>query len=178
MKKVIAAISILMVLVMMTACGPKEVEISDDSVPGRMVTKIEIDIHPRDPDFVRCYTNIDQMSSILRMLRDMDTHDTPEEDPVLGDGQSYYTVTATYANGTSQVYYLLGHQFMRCGEGSWCVVESGKIMELIQFIRSNPEDAPATEATEETAAETEPESTEAPTGESTEESTDPTTASE
>lgn len=184
MKKAIIAVCILMTLFSLTACDTPERDVVAEAIPGRMVSKIDIAIHPADESFERCYTDIEHMSPVLRMLREMDTHDVPETEPRIDDGQSYYTITATYANGSSRIYYLLGHQFLRYDDEPWCVVESEKIMALIQFIRAHPDDeavaVSAEEATVETAADPTAESVpEESTGETTaEESTDAATASE
>lgn len=159
-------------LAALTGCGSiLEEPAPTDDTPSRMVQRIDISLHPHDEDLERSYTDIQQMSAILKMLRDMDTDDVPEEDPDLEGGQSYYTVTATYANGESRVYYLLGHQFMRYDDEPWCKVDSGKITELIQYLRDNPIDGslPTEETEESEAAEDATDETE---------STDETTASE
>lgn len=166
-------------LALLTACGSTEPEESTapNEIPGRMVQRIDIAIHPADDALARTYTDITQMSAILNMLRDMDTNNVPEEEPDLHGGQSYYTVTATYANGNSRIYYLLGHQFLCCDDGPWCQVDSGKVMELIQYIRENPDDGSA--PTDETQSSDETTPTETLSGETVPtESTGETTASE
>ena len=112
----------------------------ENVVPGRMVSKIEIDLYPLDSDFHRCYTRQEKMSSVLQMLRGMDTNQQTEQEPDLNGGQSYYTITATYSNGNHQIYYLLGLQYMRKGDEPWCEIDCEKVMELNQFIRDNPSD--------------------------------------
>lgn len=162
----------------LTGCGSILEETSPSAeVPGRMVQQIDISIHPHDEELERSYTDIQQMSTILKMLRDMDTNDVPEEEPDLDGGQSYYTVTATYANGESRVYYLLGHQFLCHDTKPWCQVDSGKITELIQYIRENPDDGSApSEGTEETTVPEETSAAADPTGDTA--PSDETTASE
>lgn len=114
-------------------------------VPGRMVTDIEIAVTPSDESMVRHYTDIEKMSSILRFLRDMDTDELPEETPRLDDGQTYYTITATYANGTSRVYCLLSHQYLRVNQEQWHQISTEDATELIQYIRATPDtDIPGT----------------------------------
>lgn len=114
-------------------------------IPGRMVTSIDISVTPSDEAMVRHYTDIEKMSSVLGFLRDMDTDELPEEMPRLDDGQTYYTITATYANGTSRVYCLLSHQYLRVNQDQWHQISTEDATELIQYIRATPDtDSPGT----------------------------------
>ena len=144
---------LLALLLLLTACG----KTSDDqpteqaAVPSRMVERIDITIHPTDDKLARAYTDMEKMSPILRILRDMDTDNKPADEPNLTDGQTYYTITTTYASGETKVYFLLSHQFLRINDGGWYEVDTNDAMDLIQYIRQTPD----------TADETEPESSEA-----------------
>lgn len=141
---------LLAVALLLGGCGsPGEQDAPQTSqVPGRMVTDIEIAVTPSDETMVRHYTDIEKMSSILRFLRDMDTDELPEEMPRLDDGQTYYTITATYANGTSRVYFLLSHQYLRVNQEQWHQISTEDATELIQYIRATPDTGtPETEPT-------------------------------
>lgn len=129
--------------VLLCGCGflPEVQSQDSDGIPSRMVQRLDIAIHPGDEDMSRGYTDMEKMSPILRLLRDMDTTQKPDTEPSLTGGQSYYTITATYASGESRVYYLLGHQYLRVGEGDWCQISSEDAMELIQYIRDTPDTA-------------------------------------
>lgn len=114
-------------------------------VPGRMVTNIDISVTPSDETMVRHYSDVEVMSCIVRFLRDMDTDELPEETPRLDDGQTYYTITTTYANGTSRVYCLLSHQYLRVNQDQWHQISTEDATELIQYIRATPDtDSPGT----------------------------------
>lgn len=177
MKRESILFFLLTLSLLLSACGSvmQEQPTEETGIPGRMVRQIDIAIYPEDEDLVRSYTNIDQMSPILRILRDMDTTQAPEEEPSITDGQTYYTITATYASGESRVYYLLSHKFLRIDDGAWCEVDNADAMELIQFIRQTPDSASPEPETNTTfsSEETQPEES---TGET--ENTDETTASE
>lgn len=177
MKRKRTILCLLALLVILSACGNSnnDTPTEQTGVPSRMVEQIDVAIHPEDDDFARSYTDMEKMSPILRILRDMDTTHVPEEEPSITDGQTYYTITATYANGESRVYYLLSHKFMRIDDGTWCEIDNSDAMDLIQYIRDTPDTEEAEETDpSETSEETLPEeSTEAET-----ENTDETTASE
>lgn len=177
MKRERIMICLLALLLLLSACGNSKDEpsIGEAGVPSRMVQQIDIAIHPEDEDMARSYTDMEKMSPILRFLRDMDTTHEPEEEPTITDGQTYYTITAIYANGESRVYYLLSHKFLRIDDGEWCEIDNNDAMDLIQYIRETPDTEEAAEETETTASseETQPEESSGET-----ENTDETTASE
>lgn len=175
MKRERILIGLLALLLLLSACGSiwNDQPTDETGVPGRMVQQIDVAIYPEDEDLVRSYTDMEKMSPILRILRDMDTNITPEDEPSITDGQTYYTITATYANGESRVYYLLSHKFLRIDDGAWCEVDNSDVMELIQYIRQTPDTGNAETDTTAVSEEASPE-------ESTDETenTDETTASE
>ena len=153
MKRERMLILLLTLLLMLTACGKTEDPAAQPgALPGRMVQKIEVAIHPEDEAYAKTYTDKDQMSPLLRVLRDMDTSKHPEEEPSLSDGQTYYTVTATYANGSSRIYYLLSHKYLRIDDGPWYIIDSNDAMELVQLIRGDEEPV-STDPSEETLPE-------------------------
>lgn len=141
---------LLALALLLGGCGStgKQDTPQNSQVPGRMVTDIEIAVTPSDESMVRHYTDIEKMSSILRFLRDMDTDELPEEMPRFDDGQTYYTISATYANGTSRVYCLLSHQYLRVNQEQWHQISTEDATELIQYIRATPDTGiPGTEPT-------------------------------
>lgn len=148
MKKILCLVIAASVLVSMSGCSIVDTILNkiapdssgDDMVPGRMVSMIEIDLYPLDPDFHRCYTRQEKMSSVLQLLRDMTTDHQPDQEPDLHDGQSYYTITATYSNGSNQTYYLLGFRYLRRGDEEWCEIDSEKVMKFNEFILDTPSD--------------------------------------
>ena len=181
MKREKMIVMLLALLLLLSACGsPDSSSTEPSAIPARMVSRLEVSIHPADDSLARNYEDMEKMTPILRFLRDMDTTQKPEEEPLLTDGQTYYTITAIYANGDSRTYYLLSHKFMRVDQGEWCEIDNLDAMELIQYIRNTPdsEEAP----TEESLPEETTEATQAPSEESTAapetENTDETTASE
>ena len=178
MKRERIFLCLLAALLLLGACGNSNGEqpMEQAHVPSRMVGRIDIAIHPEDDAFARSYIDMEKMSPILRLLRDMDTNHIPTEEPSITDGQTYYTFTATYANGESRVYYLLSHKYLRVGSEAWCEIDSNDAMELIQYIRETPDTAgeypsEPSESSEETTPE------ETATEEETQ-TTDETTASE
>lgn len=177
MKRERIMLCLLVLLVLLSACGNAQADqpTGETGVPSRMVKQIDIAIHPEDEDLARSYTDMEKMSPILRFLRDMDTTREPEEEPSITDGQTYYTITATYANGESRVYYLLSHKYLRAEGEAWCEIDNADAMELIQYIRDTPDtdEAPEEAETAEPSGETQPEESSAET-----ENTDETSASE
>ena len=149
---------ILAALLLFSGCGNRIVPTPTDQtvIPSRMVQRIEVSVHPSDADYDRCYTDMEKMSPILRILRDLDTTRKPEEQPNLTDGQTYYTITATYANDQVRVYYLLSHQYLRIDDGDWCEIDNHAALDLIQYIRQTPDEASAP-VPDETAQESLPE---------------------
>lgn len=133
------------------------------TAPSRMATQIDIRLHPEDPRLDRTYSSQENLTYMLHLLRDMHTDDLPEETPSLTDGQSYYSIAVTYANGSTAVYHVLGHRYMQLLDASWCAVDSDLVLEFTDFIRSHPNDngvspppvvTEATDPTETTVPET------------------------
>lgn len=137
MKKRIAWI--LALLLLLSGCG-NDTPQPEGTGPGRMVRRIEVAIHPEDPDFDRTYVTQENMNELLALLRSMQNDQEPEEVPDLSGGQSYYTATVTFANGQQSVYYLLGHTYLRLGEEDWCVIDTDLSIRFSEFLRDRPSD--------------------------------------
>lgn len=142
-------VSLILVLVLLlTGCGRDIPGIESSSGPGRMVRRIEVAIHPEDPDYDRTYVTQENMNALLALLRSMVTLEEPEEEPDLEGGQSYYTATVTFANGQQSRYWMLGHTYLRLGDEDWCIIDTEKARSFIQFLLEHPsDDVPATETT-------------------------------
>ena len=112
MKRALALIMTVLMLLSLCACGgetPPAQSPGQSSAPGRMVQRIDVAIHPADPDYERTYVTLENMNALLGLLRDSQTQDYPETPPDPEGGQTLYTATVTYANGEKSVYRLLGH---------------------------------------------------------------------
>jgi hypothetical protein len=134
-------ISLILVLVLLlTGCGRYTPGIESTSGPGRMVRRIEVAIHPEDPEYARTYVTQENMNALLSILRPMVTAEEPPEEPNVNDGQNLYTATVTFANGQQSVYYLLGRTYLRMGDEDWCVVDASLANKFIQFILEHPSD--------------------------------------
>ena len=134
-------VSLILVLVLLlTGCGRDIPGIESSSGPGRMVRRIEVAIHPEDPDYDRTYVTQENMNALLALLRSMVTLEEPEEEPDLEGGQSYYTATVTFANGQQSRYWMLGHTYLRLGQEDWCVIDTALSLKFSEFIRSHPSD--------------------------------------
>ena len=153
-------ISLVLVLVLLlTACGQNTPNIESATGPGRMVRRIEVSIHPADPTYTRTYVSQENMNELLSILRSMQTDEEPQEEPDVDGGQNLYTATVTFANGQQSVYCLLGHTYLRLGDEPWCVITTEQASHFTDFIRTRPSDdgsAPTqpTTAPTETAAPT------------------------
>lgn len=139
LRKIIAMTLSVLLLLSLCACSEEEPPVSS-SGPGRMVRRIEVAIHPEDPDFDRTYVTQQNMNELLALLRSMETTDYPETEPDLDGGQSYYTATVTFANGEQSVYYLLGHTYLRLGDDDWCLIDSNLSRQFSEFLHSRPTD--------------------------------------
>lgn len=160
MKKHIILLTVLITAVsIMTGCG--FVDLLPDmtvarELPHLMVRTADVVMHPRDPEFERHYQTQENLTALLHLLREISTGDVAEVDPELEDGQTYYTVTATYASGKTREYHLLGYRFLKVGDEPWCKIEHEDAMRFNQFIRDHQSDdgsyvPPATEPPAETA---------------------------
>ena len=136
-KRAIALI--LALLLLLCGCGNDSPH-TEGTGPGRMVRRIEVAIEPADARFDRTYVTQENMNALLALLRSMETDTAPEEEPDLHSGQSYYTVTVTFANGQQSVYYLLGHTYMRLGDDPWCVITGEQSLAFNTFLREHPSD--------------------------------------
>lgn len=173
MKKQMLMLSALIAAVSLLAgCGL--VDLLPDmtvaqEIPHLMVRSAQVVMHPRDPEFERCYQTQENLNELLNLLREIDSGDEPEEEPELGDGQTYYTVTVTYASGETREYHLLGYRFLKVGNEPWIMIKHEDAMRFNQFIRDHPSDdgsyvPPTTQPPAETTLPTETET--APTTES------------
>lgn len=113
---------------------------SPETAPSRMALCIDVALHPQDPDFNRTYSSQENLTDLLHLLREMHTDDVPEAAPSLTDGQSYYSATVTYANGSTAAYHILGHRYLQCPDGVWHQVDPALVMTFNQFLRSHPTD--------------------------------------
>lgn len=138
MKRVLCAAAALVLLLSLTACGSAP---ADNSLPGRMVAVIDIDTRPYDEGFSRHYTSKENLAPIIRILRELDTEEPVEQLPDTDLEQDTCTITATYANGDTEVYCILERQFLRRGQEDWHTIDPEKLTELEQFIRDTPSDA-------------------------------------
>lgn len=147
-RKFIQIFALLLAVSMLSGCGiihaavsliaPDVTEATD--LPHLMVKQIDVSIYPGDADYERHYQSQENLTTILQLLRDMSTDDIPEDQPDLADGQTYYTVTATYASGEQRLYYVLGYQFMKTGEEEWCEIEFDRAMKFADYLRDHPSD--------------------------------------
>lgn len=164
MKKRIVQITALMIAVfMLGGCGLSsflpDVTVGREQ-PHLMVRTVDVAMSPRDPDFERHYQTQENLTALLNLLREISTKEIPEEEPKLGDGQTYYTVTATYASGETRDYHILGYRFLKVGDEPWCEITHDNAMRFTQFIREHQSDdgsyiPPTTEPPAETTVPTE-----------------------
>lgn len=173
-KKILRLLALMLLVTTLSGCGvvhglislvaPDVTEATD--LPHLLVRQIDVCMYPNDGEFTRHYESQQNLTAILQALRGMVTTKAPEEAPSLTDGQAYYAVTATYACGDQQVYYLLGYQYMKVGEEDWCTIEFDRAMDFVQYLKQHPSDngtyippatlpTPATEAPETEAPPTE-----------------------
>ena len=139
LKKITAMLLTVLLLLSLCACG-KDNPPKQSSAPGRMVQRIEVAIHPADPDFDRTYVTQENMNALLTLLRNMETQDYPETDPDPAGGQTLYTATVIFANGEQSVYRLLGHTYLQLGDDPWCIVGTAHSMEFTRFLLEHPSD--------------------------------------
>lgn len=144
---------ILALLLLLSGCG-RDTPHTDGTGPGRMVRRIEVAIHPEDPDFARTYVTQENMNELLTLLRSMENDERPETEPDIDGGQSLYTATVTFSNGQQNIYYLLGHTYLRLGDNDWCVIDTDLSRKFTDFIGNHPSDD-GTPVPETTAAPTE-----------------------
>lgn len=162
-KHIILLTALITAFSILTGCGLVEL-LPDMTVarelPHLMVRSAEVAMHPRDPEFERCYQTQENLTDLLNLLREISTGDAPEEEPKVGDGQTYYTVTVTYASGRTREYILLGHRYLKVGDEPWCELEKEDAMRFNQFLRDHQSDdgsyvPPTTEPPAETTLPTE-----------------------
>ena len=144
---------ILALLLLLSGCG-RDTPHTDGTGPGRMVRRIEVAIHPEDPDFARTYVPQENINELLTLLRSMENDERPETEPDIDGGQSLYTATVTFSNGQQNIYYLLGHTYLRLGDNDWCVIDTDLSRKFTDFIGTHPSDD-GTSVPETTAAPTE-----------------------
>ncbi len=109
-------------------------------LPHLMVRTIDVSMSPRDPEFERHYQTQENLTALLNLLREIVTNEIPEEEPKLSGGQTYYTVTATYASGETQEYHMMGYRFLKVGDEPWCEISHDSAMRFSRFIRDHQSD--------------------------------------
>ncbi len=113
------------------------------SGPAKLVKQMEISFYPDNPSHARHYSSEENIGALLTLLRSFQTKDTPDRQPNLHDGQSYYTITVTYSNDLTYQYYLLGHRYLRMGNDQWMEIGTANAMKFIHFLDEHPNDASA-----------------------------------
>lgn len=157
MKKRVSVLCVLpLLLCLLGGCAPVmasivsvEPDLPELDGPHRMVASIDVAIHPADSKFDRHYASQELLTSTLKYLRKLETNQMPKQTPSLADGQTYYTVTATYSSGEQQSYILLGYRFLKVGDEPWCEVSFENAMGFTRFIREHSSETgnPGTERT-------------------------------
>lgn len=137
-KRVFVLIALL--LLTLSACGRDTPPVSNPSGPGRMVRRIEVSVHPADGELERIYMTQENMNGLLTLLRGMETEEAPLTEPNLTGGQSYYTITVTFANGEQTLYHLLGQTYLRLGDGDWCIIDQENSLQFTRYLREHPSD--------------------------------------
>lgn len=147
-RKLLSLFALTIAVCMLSGCGivnaavsliaPDVTEAND--LPHLMVTQIDVSLYPGDAEYERHYQTQKNLTTVLQLLRAMATDDFPEEQPELTDGQTYYTVTATYSSGEQQNYYILGYSYLKVGEEDWCQVEFDRAMGFANYLKSHPSD--------------------------------------
>lgn len=145
-RKILTLLALTAAMCLLSGCGIVNAVLTaiapnggvDKAMPHKLVQAIDISATPADGEFDRHYESQRNLTTLLRMLREMETRDYPEEQPDLDDGQSYYTVTATYSCGEEQVYWLLGYRYLKVGDGPWCIVEFERVMDFADYLKRHP----------------------------------------
>lgn len=162
-KRMLQILALLIAVSTLSGCGLSNLlpdVTTGRELPHLMVRTIDVSMSPRDPEFERHYQTQENLTALLNLLREIATSDLPEEEPKLGDGQTYYTVTVTYASGETRDYYIMGYRFLKVGDEPWCEISHDNAMRFTQFIRDHQSDdgswaPPTTEPPEETTLPTE-----------------------
>ena len=139
LRKITAIVLTALLMLSLSACG-RETPPKQSAAPGRMVQRIEVAIHPSDPDYARTYVTQENMNALLTLLRNMETQDYPETEPDPAGGQTLYTATVVFSNGETSVYRLLGHTYLQLGDDPWCIVGTARSMEFCTFLQTHPSD--------------------------------------
>lgn len=137
MKRRIIPLLIALALVTLSGCGSQTAALPDESKPGRLVVRLDVVVYANE-ELERHYTDQAQISEILTLLRDLDTTEFPKEDPSVREDKEYCTITATYANGGSQVYTLLEEQYLNYDEEPFCIVDNTKAAALTTYFEDTP----------------------------------------
>ena len=146
MRKRIVTTLIPILILILSACAPVDkllepfVPETDNAVPGRMVTAMQITSYPEDTSLSKRFTSTEALTNILQMLRNMDNDKIVEENPHTDQEQSCFTVTVVYANGYEESYCLLENQYLQNPDGSWRIVTYDDVTDLAQFIRNTSND--------------------------------------
>lgn len=138
MRKRILILCMALAILSMSACAMPQVPPEDDAIPHRMVTQIDVSSFPDDSTMAHSYHNSETLTTLVRIIQNMETSEVPEKEPRLDGEKAYFSITATYANGEKDSYHVLDKQFMQHRDGQWCLVDSAKVDELCQFIQGTP----------------------------------------
>lgn len=145
MRKILVIFLAMLTLLIFSGCTPVDalldrispIEETKD-LPGKMVVQLDIVTSPYDEMKVRSYAGQESMSTLLRMLQNMQTTQAPDKEVSFGPYSKYYTITATYVNGTHAVYHLLDGMYLRSQDENWSIIDAAKFREFEQFLVDHP----------------------------------------
>ena len=108
------------------------------TMPARLVTRIDVGVYPVDPDASRIYTSQSDLTHLLGLLRDVASEDPAPDAPNPGDAASFYTITLTYASGSSTICYLLEDRFVCLDDDGWYLAQPHIVEQLRAYLAGHP----------------------------------------
>lgn len=148
-KRLLQLIALSLSICLLSGCSlvqtvllPLIPEVTEESdLPHRMVQRIDVELNEAGTEFERHYQSQENLTMILRLLREMCVKDIPDEAPTLGATLSYYTITATYASGEQQLYQLLSGQYLKMGDDSdWLAISPELAAGFIAYLEEHQSD--------------------------------------
>lgn len=115
---------------------------TEPEAPSRLVIQLNVGTYPLDTEQARTYTAQLDLDTVLALLQELPSEDAAPDAPDPGAADDFYSITLTYADGSTAVCYLIEDQFFRDESGTSYLVQPVCAAQLREFLKTHPGSGP------------------------------------